>query len=396
MRTARGFTLIELMVTMLIASVAVAAVSTVFLTQVQMYQRHEGRRSSQASARTSLTFLEERVRRAGYGVDPALAFIPFDSYNAAGDAAGVNFPDAVAVHSRDPRFTARTLTAADDDSLDFTPALTEALEPGQILLAVCSGGESHAYSVVSARALAGATTVSLRNAAVAESPRGAPGPRFHQQAQLNDGCYDDGTATLIKVERSSFYVAAFDDDRDAATPPVPYLMLHRGLDSNGDGSFNADDSVPLAQGVEQLQLAYILNSNDDAPPTIVGVTDAPGYGDAWAASATGPEMEDFYSDASRLVNHPANIRQVRITLVVRGAVREQERVGDNAITGESGAALAGGAIPWKALENLGTPVTTPAFSPQAGGYARTVLRVSVAPKNLLMKNQFQSPAVGGG
>lgn len=388
----RGFTLIELLVTLVISSVAMTAISSALIMQVQYYRAQANRRASQSNARQALSFIQSQLRAAGYGVDPDRAILAFDSFDAASPLAqAANYPDALVMHARDPAFQ-RIVTAADAGQLTFTPALQEPLRQGQILLVMCSGAISYAFVTVAATTDADATRVTLEPAAAgAESPVSSPGARFHQQGNIPaDGCYNDALkpAALVKVDRKAFYVAALDDDASAATPAVPYLMMHDGTDLNADEEVTAADAVPIADNVEQLQIAYVLNTVTDAAPQVVGVTDMVPWGDDWDANAPPPKplMRDSYKSPSRLTNHPANIRQVRVTLVSRGTLTD-EGTGDDLTVAVEGSY--DGNVIWKQLENLGA---SPApFNPAGGGYARTVLRGSVAPKNLMMRGQFLPP-----
>jgi type IV pilus assembly protein PilW len=88
-----------------------------------------------------------------------------------------------------------------------------------------------------------------------------------------------------------------------------------------------------------------------------------------------------------MADHPANIRQVRLTVVARSTVSDQQITGDNLLTAAEGAPLPDGTLPWRQLENLGTPGTSD-FSPVGGGFYRAILREAITPKNLLMNAQF--------
>ncbi len=124
----------------------------------------------------------------------------------------------------------------------------------------------------------------------------------------------------MKVDRYSFFVQAFDDDGDNATAPVPYLMLHRGIDIATPGGVDEADAVPIAAGVEQLQLACVMNADmrKTAPPAILGVNNPnePPFGEAWDADGMQPgrerpAMKDSYPDAKCFTSNPANVRLVR-------------------------------------------------------------------------------------
>ena len=69
-----GFTLIELMITVAIVAVVVAGIFAVVHAQQQAYADGQRLRVAQASARSALLYLEERVPLAGLGTSPSLAF----------------------------------------------------------------------------------------------------------------------------------------------------------------------------------------------------------------------------------------------------------------------------------------------------------------------------------
>ncbi len=400
----RGFTLVELLVGAAVGALVLTAIGIVFVSQASQYQAHASRRAVQASVRQALGFMERHVRNAGYGVDPDRAVLAYDSYDAAGDAHGDGFPDGLSVHARDLYFR-RLATTVGSDFLRFDQALRRPLRKGEILLVLCPGAVRYAYVTVAETTAANATSVRLdTSTAPVDSPAGPPGALFREHARLAEACFHDGEPpVVVKVGRTSFYVAAFDEDGDPATPgTTPYLMQHRGVDLNGDGRIDGGDATPIAVGVEQLQVAYILNTLGEEAPTLVGVDGAVPWGEGWhtgTAEQDRPRLEDAYASPRRLTAHPANIRQVRLTLVARSTQRDPQRPGDDVLTlgttGHAGPALPSGATPWRQLENLGT---TPAreFDPRGGGFTRAVLREAITPKNLLMRSQFIPVHRGGG
>jgi type IV pilus assembly protein PilW len=403
----RGFTLVELLVGTAVGALVLTGISLVFISQAHQYQAHASRRAVQSSVRQALGFVERHVRNAGYGVDPDRAVLAYDSYDATSNGQSDGFPDGLTVHARALGFR-RGVEAVSTNTLRFSQPLTQPLRKGQILLVLCPGAHTYAYVTLGATAGAGSNTVQLDTTpATADSPVSAPGQLFREQDRLADRCFHDGEPPVaVKVERASFYVAAFDDDGDPATPgTTPYLMLHRGLDIDGDGSISAADATPVAVGVEQLQVAYILNTLDDSTPLLAGVSDGVPWGETWhlgLPETARPQLKDSYRSPRRLTRHPANIRQVRLTLVARSTQPDRERAGDDALDPNApwtqGPLLPSGVTAWRQLENLGmnnAPVA-PAFDPRGGGYARAVLRSAVAPKNLLMRSQFIPINPGGG
>ena len=404
----RGFTLVELLVGAAVGAIVLLGISMTFIAQAQQYQSHASRRAIQASARQALAFMERKVRLAGYGVHPDRAVLAYDSYDVVSDSAVPGYPDAVVVHSRDPLFR-RSVQAVSSTQLTLpaTAPLEGPMRRGQILLLLCPQATEYAFVTVSDYLPAGTVNIPVDQTAPASAPNSptrAPGRLFREQANLDRPCFD--SATVVKIDRAAFYVAMFDDDGDAATEGrTPYLMMHQGLDLpsalsvEGDGVIDASDAVPVAEGIEQLQTAYVLNSNTPTgQPLIRGVNESPmmaatHYGEQWESidPVNLPALWFFdptvsTGDARRMADHPANIRQVRLTVVARSTVPDQQISGDDLLTSAAGAPLADGTIPWRQLENLGTPGSP--TSPQGGGFYRVVLREAITPKNLLMNAQF--------
>jgi type IV pilus assembly protein PilW len=423
----RGFTLVELLIGAAVGSIVMLGISMTFIAQAQQYQSHASRRAIQASARQSLAFMDRKIRAAGYGVNPDRAVLAYDSYDVVSDSAVPGYPDAVVVHSRDPLFR-RILGSAAPNQLVLRPdqpPLSEPMRKGQILLVLCNLATEFAFVTVDQYLPVGTTTIPIDQAdpnTAPNSPTQGPGRSFREHARLNNTCFDKGDATVVMINRSAFYVAMFDDDGDPATNGrTPFLMMHQGLDMPsdlsvaGDGEIDANDAVPVAEGIEQLQVAYIMNVVNPllgfppppVVPIIVGVEEVPmlaanHYGEEWQRSNaainghSSPKSPPtpWYFDTDTVVtdhplrrlDHPANIRQIRLTVVARSTVSDQQITGDNLMTGAQGVALANGAIPWRQLENLAAPVND--FNPTGGGYYRVLLRESITPKNMQMNAQF--------
>jgi type IV pilus assembly protein PilW len=459
----RGFTLLELLVGAAVGMLVLVGISLTFISQARQYQAHTNRRALQANARQAMSFMERRVRNAGYGVDPDRAILPYDSFNAAANATEPGYPDAFVVHWRDPLFRREALDATAAEIVLSGP-INRPLRMGQILLVLCSpvsvaasvndlivnATTPHAFVTVGAFVNATADRIPLDQTApgaAPNSPMAMAGRLFHEQGTgFTNNCFRNPNPAerpvVVMVNRAAFYIAMFDDGQGSLTP---YLMMHNGMDMptdtqpNGDGVINALDAVPVAAGIEQLQVAYILDTNaEDTPtsstpgdnlPIIRGVEDdmppATYYGENWEAipinhPTTGnllprgwvfnpiinypvPLFRDARTIArARLLDHPANIRQVRLTLVSRSPVADPQLIGDDLMRRPDGTAyLDGPALggtagrAWRHLENLG-PNPAAAFRPSGGGFYRFILRQSVAPKNLLMSRQFVPVTPGGG
>ena len=98
----KGFTLIELMVAMVVASIVMAAIYSVYRSQIQAHRTQQIVVQMQQNMRAALYLLEREIRMAGYSVtDPpaAAGFVqnfsglgaPHDGSGAATDANNIAF-----------------------------------------------------------------------------------------------------------------------------------------------------------------------------------------------------------------------------------------------------------------------------------------------------------------
>lgn len=460
----RGFTLLELLVGAAVGALVLVGISLTFISQARQYQAHANRRGLQANARQAMSFMERRLRDAGYGVNADRAIIAYDSFNAETDASEPGYPDAFIVHWREPRFRLEAAFANANEIRLADPLPTE-LRMGTILLVICSpvttpsGNEindrivnakpPHAFVTVGQHVPSGAAAIPLDQtdpSGAPNSPLAMPGRLFHEQAtELTNPCFTGATRpSVVMINRAAFYVAMFDNGQGARTP---YLMMHTGQDMpdgtnpTGNGFIDKLDAVPVAAGIEQLQVSYILDTNgDDTPaspfpgdntPIVRGVEDdmdVNHYGEAWEAITvpapywpsggrlprnwffnpytTYPRtVFDTTSNGlsmAHLADHPANIRQVRLTLISRSALPDPEIPGDDLLLRLNNTPYPDGPdLPdpngraWRHLENLGTP--TADFRPAGGGFYRFILRQSVTPKNMEVSRQFVpvNPLGGG-
>ncbi|HYH94322.1 PilW family protein [Hyalangium sp.] len=441
----RGFTLLELLVGAAVGAVVMAGISLTFISQARQYQSHASRRGVQANARQALAFMGRHLRSAGYGVNPDRAILSWDSYDAANEQQAPGFPDAFVVHFRDGLFR-RDAQAVASNLITLSPLqpLTEDMRRGQILLVVCVRSPNfidpsvdenppHRFVTVGQYVPAGAVAIPLDQNPVLpleDRPTRRPGRLFHEETVpgFAHPCFGRAPPQVMKVTRAAFYVAMFTNPNN--NERKPYLMMHQGLDMptagnlQGDGVIDAADAVPVAEGIEQLQVAYVLNTLNTTPPTppinnnvpiILGVTDPMGpahFGEAWeqinpAVLPSGwffnpiPIGVAATANDPRVLDHPANIRQVRMTLVARSSLPDPQIVGDdfllkpNGTAYPNGAPLPGGTIPWRHLENLDMP-PTPDFTPAGNSFYRILLRESITPKNLLLNRQFAPSTPGGG
>jgi type IV pilus assembly protein PilW len=322
---ARGFSLVEVLISLAVVGVMAAAATALLVQQQRALQNSAGDRAMQETVRTALADMGVNLRRAGYGIEPALAFdfgpLNFPAQNPpvvtqsylCGAAVTcrdqIAGPDEVVFYSRDPSFS-RLATAVTTNTVTVAGGLVFPLYQGQVLQVMCQGAGLWAYVTVGGfvAAGAGAKVIPLG----ADSGTGAfPA----QNSVLANACFNAGNVLVFKVDRFRYHVARFPEP-GVAPPGRPYLMLDRGLFDAGGNPLDE----PVAADVEDLQVSYVFpNSTTGAVQPVGGTT-----GTALANAPTGIDLAvnptafaDPDDAVTRLTQSPANIRAVRIAVVAR-------------------------------------------------------------------------------
>lgn len=369
-RAPRGFTLVELLVSLVVSSVALVAAVTVANAQQRAYYDGQKLRAAQNNARAALLALERILPRAGYGMDAPLA-LDFQWYAPA--AVGtcpaqlnpcspdrVDDSDEITIYARNPAFwvpaqfglatTAEPAgkgwrpTALSTSSLTVRGHVGDRFRKGQILQLVCSGLAQYAYVTIDQTfPLGGPVTVEGQEQALTLAPEVAGDP-FKQQTQATRlTCLQGGViapeAKVFQIDRYRFHVRPVDVGGGQLDP---FLVLDNGVDNDGNGVVDADDEQLLAEGIESIQIGYVF-----AEPTLpeAGTTGALTVADAAAtppgtAAQTivrtrfvdpmplqpGASVYDYSSfmrygtvkiPAARKTNAQANIRALAISVVAR-------------------------------------------------------------------------------
>ncbi|MGZ3461593.1 MAG: PilW family protein, partial [Archangium sp.] len=325
--------------------------------------------------RTATDFIEQRLRMAGYGVDPRFAF----DFNAAvlpsgakanysivyGQGVPTTITDDLAFRYRDPAWLRRGNYAS---GIQLQTGTTFGMNflAGQRFIVSCQGGKD--YLVVKA------------TGAVSKDASSAAG--FTVDTALSSVAAS--ASCLSKTGDSLPYVLLLHEMRIRIVDMGgrPFLVAFQGLDS-----VDPTNAIPLAADVESFQVAYVMNRPSPSSPNAgVAAVDSsssvPNWvlGDAGSASADrfpdaaaqAPLYSTPYDDATRYNRHPANIRAVRVSLSVRST------------SPESSKRRAFGRVD---LEDSGE-------SAIADGYYRTNMTTTVRVPNLLSRSAF-NPPVGG-
>ncbi len=334
----RGFTLVEMIVGVLVSSIIIAGSITLLVNQQQAYQNTSNDRAGQEVARVALGAIGEALDRAGYGIHPSVAFdfgniaamtIEFTSpgtvaFNTGkpGCSDSTTGSDQIAFYARDPYFVRALAAAPTTSQLVVAGNLKTPLYQGQVLAVACmSCGKRWAYVTVGGTVAPSPSAATTAIPLEAASGGGLDFP--HQNGALSDACFGANLATatstpdvfsqatkVFKVDRYRFFRGQYPDPDNGQLRP--YLMLDQGL-TDGTGPI----LTPVAPDIDDLQFAYVLP--DSAIP-LVGATES-------QAIASGPNGIDLtvppplYGDSraspSRVTQSPANIRAVRVSVVVR-------------------------------------------------------------------------------
>jgi type IV pilus assembly protein PilW len=296
----KGFTLVELMIAMALASIVSAFLLMLTRSQLIAYEMNDQLTKAQQNARAGLGFVENLLRRAcggisngGVGINvPALtpaATSCVRTWDGATLAAGsfavgtpASLPDAVElVYGTAPMTVATTVTNAASSSVSVTvPDSTGFNDEDFVML---TDFQQAAVFKVQSHTATSLTFYSTSSAAVYPN---------------NGTAYLPTTGnSVLKAASVSIYVAA-------AGAYQGMLMI----DPDGMFGNSHDDAEPLVENVEDFQVAVGSDSNADGL-----LTDA--TPDEWVGNASGETLPALPWNQAAGVG--AQLRAIRATLMVR-------------------------------------------------------------------------------
>lgn len=274
----RGFTLIELMVSLVIFSFAMVGLLAVAVTMVTGFREQRMNVETEGAARGAMEFLADVVRGASPAVESgeiehvdnctSKGAFTVTNYTGAPDELTVVYASGAVVTSLQSVYDATTtsITLADQGD-QFTAGDT-------ILITNYDQGHLVRVTAVTGNVL----TVGSPVCALAFA--------------LPTGGYPIGSL-VVRAQRARFYIA------NDATTGIPTLFM----DPDAEGNATAE---PLAEGIEDMQISVGVDANNDGNVPFVGTA---GNDDEWAYNVAGDSPIDF-------TVYP-KIRGVRITLTAR-------------------------------------------------------------------------------
>lgn len=369
-RPQRGFTLIELMVSAAITLTILAAVATTFIGVQGAYQSEAQVKGAVENGRTALSYLERTIGLAGYGLPPAQAF----DFDVVGGFAKDNTTDAtvgfltddLAVRFRDPQYLRRGTLDGTTIQLETGSTFGVAFKSGQGLVVACTGGRSYALVRTAASALATASTVQTTTTPVFVPPNVSTADRCFKET-------GDRMPFVMVMHERRFRIVSLGGR--------PFLVVFHNL--NAPDPASNTDFEPLASDVEQFQVAYGMNRPTSVTSCCTTNTaiDSAGNsnwmlldasGDPAPVEATLPDYSTPYNDALRFNTNGANIRSVRVSLVMRSTAAKAERR----------------KIDRERLENAPSTWTATAVP---DGFYRYTLRSTVRTPNMTSRSFFTPP-----
>ena len=285
-----GLTLVELMVSLVIVSVAVAATLSFGMQSTGANRISRRMITVERSARVSLEILSDAIRNSNAGVPTGQLQ---DLIGCATDSGLVvtnstTAPDELLViYASGGVVTSIRSTFNIDDTQMTVPDATE-LEPGDLVI-VTDSAQGHLLEVRDV-AVSGSDYILT----VAASAGLCPSVVFPDEG------YAPGSL-VVRARINRFFI-----ESGPSVGNIPTLMV----DPDGDGPQNAE---PVAEGIEDLQIVVGTDTNGDGEVT---------------ANGAGPDDDEWYynvdgdSDPPAMTTTPP--RALRITLVARSTIEDND------------------------------------------------------------------------
>lgn len=272
-RRQRGFTLIELMISLVLFALVTAGMFAVTITMARGFKTQESAITTEEAARAAMSYLSEAVRGLGPGAPTNnIRHVNTCAAGAITVTDGAAAPDTMTLVYSSGAVLTTLRTAYDVGTIQFTVADATQLASGDTLL-ISNLDQAHVVQVVAANPTSGVVTVA---------------PQTCGSVNLPTGGYPAGSI-VIRALRAEFEVGTVDG--------IPTLLM----DPDAEGLATPE---PLAEGIEDLQVAVAVDANSDGVITENG---AAAGDDEWTFNVAGETL-------------PAGtIRAVRITLVARAS-----------------------------------------------------------------------------
>ena len=267
-RARQGFTLIEMMISVVVSSMVIAGLYSIFNLQSRQFLYQDLQMEMHQNVRFATDVLTRSIRMAGFGAGGVVTGYHGSSTDdstlpvvMSWDAQGDNDTDAITVVYGDPSLkmsTEPSIAGCDTESLEFDMAILDQDEKiaeydaNELLMcsdyANLTGIETYMWVISEVSTASGVISV--------EDASG--------YADYEAVCGGDENLSpsmlCSKAHVLTFYIDA--DDSDGVGPGSsdnPVLMMDLNLD------WPADDDVPLVDNIEDMQIEYCINDGSTEP-----------------------------------------------------------------------------------------------------------------------------------
>jgi prepilin-type N-terminal cleavage/methylation domain-containing protein len=266
--TKQGFTLIEMMISVVVSSVVIAGLYSIFNLQSRQFLYQDLQIEMHQNIRFATDVLSRSIRMAGYGAGGSISGYHGSSTDndtlpviMSWDAQGDNDTDGITVVYGDPSLrlnTEASIEACGTESLTFDLTILDhedklaEYEAGELLLcsdyANLTGIESYLWVISSVSSSSGVISVDDNSG-------------YDDYADLCGEAENLSPSMLCtKAHVMTFYIDM--DDSDGFGPGSeenPVLMMDMNLD------WPSADDVPLVDNIEDIQFEYCLNDGTTEP-----------------------------------------------------------------------------------------------------------------------------------
>ena len=311
-RSQAGFTLIELMISLVMFSLTIAGVLSVAVTITAGNREQRQSMNAESSVRVAIDFLADALRQASPGV-PGGALLT--------DASGVNCTTGSIVV---------TNSTAAPDRLDMIYASGAVVTSSRSVLQATS--TSINVSNVSQFAAGDHVVVADGTQGVMYRINTISGTTLNFAAICTGLTWTTDYpvgSLVIRAQHAELFIQNVDG--------IPTLMF------DPDGPQGSDVAEPLAEGVEDLQVAVGIETGVDG-----SILDNGSATDEW-----------FYNASGDVLPAAGSVRAVRVTLIARASTQ-----------------VTGGVTPYKRPAAEDRPIGT------SDGYRRRVLRSTIEIRNM--------------
>jgi prepilin-type N-terminal cleavage/methylation domain-containing protein len=282
----RGFTLIELMISLVLFSFVIAGVLAVAVSMSQGFREQRASVTAEGAVRVPLDFLADAIRQASPGAPSGLIWDPntctqnaIEVYNNSGTGL------AVGTDKLDVIYASGAVLTSSREIYTSTSSTLQVNDASQL-----APGDSIVISDTTQGILVKITGITANNLTIVAQPSCLVTPPVLPATPTILGPYPVGSL-VIRAQHAWFYVDYL------AGETSPQLMF------DPDAKASTVDAEPLAEGVEDLQLVKAVDMTGN------GITDdglTPTTSDEW-----------IYNKAGDTNPVGGTLRAVRVTLVAR-------------------------------------------------------------------------------